>query len=368
MNIIQLTISIIVNFLIKLFTLRKRENKQLPEYTKEDVAKHEKDLWIIIDDDIYCLLPMKNHTGGLEILQELAGNNVTRIFYEIHLNGKQNKQLIDQKYRIGKIKSYNNNDRQERKYFLKNNLIYNDMTKYNEIEASKKEKEVEESINIEQKFREKIFSKDFPCINGRITFKRGTYGFGLYRKLAGKQTTNQLWKDLLNFINKQSDLWREGHTYTTYVACFKTPIFLTEQIFEDLLWKQLQMLHEIDAANGFEWDRDFSNDPLDPKFGFSLGRRAFLVVGLHPNSSRKARQFIMPVLVFNSHHQFYNLIDINLYTKIKAIVRDKDLNHNGSINPNLLSKSEGSFAFEYSGKKIEDGWIPKFTAIPRKGI
>ncbi|CAF1528034.1 unnamed protein product, partial [Didymodactylos carnosus] len=139
MNIIRFTVLIIVKFLIKLFTLRKQKNEQLPEYTKEDVAKHEKDLWIVIDNDIYCLLLMKNHSGGLEILQKFAGKNVTRLFYEIHLNGKQNKQLLDQKYRIGKISSYNNNERQECKYYLKNHLVYNDMTKYNEIETPDEE-------------------------------------------------------------------------------------------------------------------------------------------------------------------------------------------------------------------------------------
>ncbi|CAF1542241.1 unnamed protein product [Didymodactylos carnosus] len=363
MNIIRFTVLIILKFLIKLFTLRKQKNEQLPEYTKEDVAKHKKDLWIIIDNDIYCLLSMKNHSGGLEILPEFAGKNVTRLFYEIHLNGKQNKQLLDQKYRIGKISSYNNNERQECKYYLKNHLVYNDMTKYNEIETPDEENEVETSINIKQKFRDYIFCKNFPCINGRIAFKRNSYGIGVYEKLACKTATNQLWKDILNFINKQSDLWKQGHMFTTYVACFKTPIFLTESMFEDLLWKQLQMLHEIDVNNGFEWDKDYANDPMDVDFGFSLGRRSFFIVGLHPNSSRKARQFIMPVIVFNSHHQFRNLKETNMFTKMQTTVRNYDLNHNGSINPNVLTNSTDSVAFEYSGKKIEPGWIPKFTAV-----
>ena len=42
-------------------------------------------------------------------------------------------------------------------------------------------------------------------------------------------------------------------------------------------------------------------------FGFSFAGRGFFVIGLHPASSRLARRFPWPTLVFNAHFQFDRL-------------------------------------------------------------
>ncbi|CAF1045967.1 unnamed protein product [Adineta steineri] len=154
--------------------------------------------------------------------------------------------------------------------------------------------------------------------------------------------------------------------FTTYVACFRTPKDVSEDIFETLLWKQLRLLHKEDVENGMTWAENYSDDPLDPNFGFSVGGRAFFIVGLHPNSSRKAGQFLAPCLVFNSHDQFTNLRQLNIISEIRQVVRNADLRENGSINPNLIPNDNKSSAFEYSGKLINPDWTPDFKCQLKK--
>ncbi|CAF1021561.1 unnamed protein product, partial [Rotaria sordida] len=123
---------------------------------------------------------------------------------------------------------------------------------------------------------------------------------------------------------------------------------MSEDIFEILLWKQLRLLHTEDVKNGMKWSKNYSDDPINPQFGFSIGERAFFIVGLHPNSSRKARQFLLPAMVFNSHDQFMNLRQLKMLTELRQIIRNTDQQQNGSINPNLIPNDENSSAFEYS--------------------
>src|SRR5207244_1714681 len=92
-------------------------------------------------------------------------------------------------------------------------------------------------------------------------------------------------------------------TYATFVAIFERPCLTGEVEFEHLLWKQLRLLHEHEAAE-HGWDPAVSADPADPHFSFSFGGQALYVIGMHANSSREARRFPWPALVFNPHEQF----------------------------------------------------------------
>ncbi|KAF8623663.1 hypothetical protein AX17_007361 [Amanita inopinata Kibby_2008] len=63
--------------------------KQLQDFTREEVAKHntDNDLWVIIDSKVYDLSRFKNlHPGGLSVLvdPEIAGQDATEAFFSLH--------------------------------------------------------------------------------------------------------------------------------------------------------------------------------------------------------------------------------------------------------------------------------------------
>eukprot|EP00440_Ansanella_granifera_P026671 gb/GFBE01028964.1/.p1 GENE.gb/GFBE01028964.1/~~gb/GFBE01028964.1/.p1 ORF type:complete len:527 (+),score=143.33 gb/GFBE01028964.1/:1-1581(+) len=74
-------------------------------FTREEVAGHNKrdDLWIIIDDDVYDLSSFGQlHPGGMPPLMDVAGQDATSIFYEIH----RSSVLLEKRYKklhIGQV-------------------------------------------------------------------------------------------------------------------------------------------------------------------------------------------------------------------------------------------------------------------------
>ncbi|GJE96570.1 acyl-CoA dehydrogenase NM domain-like protein [Phanerochaete sordida] len=63
--------------------------KQLKEYTKEEVAKHNTadDLWIIIDGKVYDVTKFKGmHPGGVSVFldEDIPGQDATEAFYALH--------------------------------------------------------------------------------------------------------------------------------------------------------------------------------------------------------------------------------------------------------------------------------------------
>ncbi len=330
-------------------------------FTMADVEEHKSDRWVIIDDDIYCLASMRNHSGGLDIIIELAGKDITRIFHQVHLASNINKQSLDRKYWIGKID--HNSKCKEQTYFLKENLIFHKTMTACTVPRLIT---IEEECAMKEQFKKHVAKSSFPCLNAKIALKRNAFHFNLYDTLATEDTTHLLWHNLIKFIDYQSLLWKQNHMLTTYVACFRTPKNMSEDAFEILLWKQLRLLHMEDVKNGQKWATNYSDNPLDPHFGFSVGKRAFFIVGLHPNSSRKARQFLTPAIVFNSHDQFTNLRRLDMITEMRQVIRNNDQCYNGSINPNLIPNDENSVAFEYSGKRIQPGWTPDFKSLHEK--
>jgi FPC/CPF motif-containing protein YcgG len=95
---------------------------------------------------------------------------------------------------------------------------------------------------------------------------------------------------------------------------------------------------------------------MSSDFSFSLGEEAFFIVGLHPGSSRPARRFRHPTLIFNPHAQFDELRSLNRYEKMKNIVRKRDILFSGSINPMLSDYGNASEALQYSGRHYGSEW------------
>ncbi|MEO8076362.1 MAG: guanitoxin biosynthesis heme-dependent pre-guanitoxin N-hydroxylase GntA [Acidobacteriota bacterium] len=102
------------------------------------------------------------------------------------------------------------------------------------------------------------------------------------------------------------------------------------------------------------WDQTVSADPDDPRFAFSFDGTALFVIGLHPGSSRLARRFDWPALVFNPHAQFDRLRRDGLYERLRDRIRARDIALQGNLNPNLADFGARTEARQYSGRDTTD--------------
>jgi FPC/CPF motif-containing protein YcgG len=179
-----------------------------------------------------------------------------------------------------------------------------------------------------------------------------------YDVLASAEATAALAQDLYEFT--RSEL-RESSEYATFVAVFRQPTAQTEAEFERSLWRQLQQLNHSDAEH-FAWDQTAQSDPTDPQFSFSFAGQALYVIGMHPNSSRLARQFRWPALIFNPHEQFERLRADGKWKRMQQTIRERDVQLQGSVNPMLSDFGESTEARQYSGRAVEADWRAPFTA------
>lgn len=190
---------------------------------------------------------------------------------------------------------------------------------------------------IHDEFREMIEDRSYSCTGAKSAFRRNAYRFGVYDEL-GKPDFG-LAHDLFEFKLEQPELPQ----LSTFVASFSSPEIISEQDFHELLFEQLQFLLDVDPMS---WDSTVSADPEDPSFSLSVFGKGWFVVGLNPKSSRVARQFARPALVFNAHSQFEELRSTGQYQSMQRTIRSRDqrLQPDGTINPNLsdFGASEGS--------------------------
>ena len=215
---------------------------------------------------------------------------------------------------------------------------------------------------VHDQFRAHIADSDFPCIGAKAALGGNFYRYGFYTKVNSPEATDGLAHDLWEYAREQSKF---GTNYATFIACFAEPVVADEQIWEDLLWAQLQSLHELDRAH-YDWDSTVSRNPEDADFSFSFAETGFFIVGLHKSSSRLARRFPWATLVFNVHAQFERLREQNQFERMQQTIRVRDLKLQGSLNPNLSDFGKQSEAKQYSGRAIEENWKCPFHAQMRE--
>ena len=213
---------------------------------------------------------------------------------------------------------------------------------------------------VHDSFRAHVLDADFPCVGGKAAINHDTYRFGLYAEMDSPAATAGLAYDLWEYVRERPTFETD---YATFVASFAGPVVGDELEWEKLLWSQLQSLHDLDRVY-HPWDPTVSNDPADTGFSFSFAGTAFFVVGLHPGSSRRARRFGWPTLVFNAHVQFERLREQNQFERLRETVRARDYKLQGSLNPNLSNFGESSEARQYSGRAVEEGWRCPFSSRP----
>ena len=99
-----------------------------------------------------------------------------------------------------------------------------------------------------------------------------------------------------------------------------------------------------------------SRDTEAPKFCFSFAGRAFFIVGLSPAGERWARAFPWPTLAFNAHFQFEQLRERGQFERLQEVIRERDLELEGNLNPNLSNFGDHTEARQYSGRAVESDW------------
>jgi uncharacterized protein len=196
----------------------------------------------------------------------------------------------------------------------------------------------------------------FPCLGAKAALNSGSGILRVYQELGAEQCASELARDLEGFVFSEV---RRTNAFATFVAMFREPLCLTEKQFEQLLWLALQQLHHIDVLR-HTWSPKVSSDPANARFAFSFASEPLYVVGLHCGSSRRARAFPWPTLVFNLHEQFEQLRKDGNWTKMQQTIRRRDVALQGSANPMLSDFGEQSEARQYSGRAVEADWRPPF--------
>ncbi|EPR66734.1 hypothetical protein ADICYQ_4321 [Cyclobacterium qasimii M12-11B] len=181
-------------------------------------------------------------------------------------------------------------------------------------------------------------------------FKLNNFELKLFDELASKNTAVKMLSALKAYLSNYDF---NNNTFKSFIAAFPHTQVDSEEEFEQLLWKQLQYIYEIDEQ---PWDPNVSSDPENVNFSFSIAGHAFYVVGMHPHSSRLARRSPYPTMVFNLHSQFEQLREMKAFHKVRDKIRARDIAFQGNINPVLKDYGDSSEAIQYSGRNIADNW------------
>lgn len=201
-------------------------------------------------------------------------------------------------------------------------------------------------------FHSFIRNDSFPCIGAKAALAANNIRIMVAEYLGRPDGDKAILSFAYDFIKE----YREANNgFHSLVIIFEEPVNMDEGMFEEMMWRRLQSLRDLDAAR-FAYDKRVSSDPALPSFSFSLMEEAFFIIALHPFSRRMSRRFSYPALVFNPHSQFEKLRKMGSYERIKKINRMRDIKLSGSINPMLADFGQVSEAFQYSGRQYDGQW------------
>ncbi|MCB1461164.1 MAG: YqcI/YcgG family protein [Nitratireductor sp.] len=207
-------------------------------------------------------------------------------------------------------------------------------------------------------FREFIQDTAFPCVGAKSALARDALTMHLAEDIERAKDDVDIHRALRDFSDS---LDLDSPIVKSFVVLFDGPCDLAEEDFEKALWNRLQCLHNLDVVSGTAWHRNVDADPNSPHFSLSIGGEPYFVIGLNPNASRPARRFSRPAMVFNSHLQFEKLRADGRFEKMKDIIRQRDAQLAGSVNPMLSDHGEASEARQYSGRMVNDNWKCPFA-------
>lgn len=197
-----------------------------------------------------------------------------------------------------------------------------------------------------------VRAKNYPCVPALISLERDQYLLGIYNEFGSGKVAADLYRDLAVFRFRQGV---SQAPYMSFWAVFKNSVDITGEQFEGALWSELSALSSVESPD-VPWDSNFSSNPESPKFCLSLAGQAMFVVGMHPRSPRKARQFPWPALVFNLYEQFNQLIREDRFAATVKMNRARELKYQGSVNPMVEKYGENWEAIQFSGKENPPHW------------
>lgn len=215
---------------------------------------------------------------------------------------------------------------------------------------------------VHDSFRALALNPRFACLGGQAAVRQNAYRFGLYGEIGRAASSMALARDLASF---NADIGLRTHPFTAFVASFVSPVTGGEEAFERALWTTLEQLSDVDPE---PWVGNRRADPADPEFAFSFGGVALFVIGLHAGSSRLARRFAWPTLIFNPHDQFDRLRRSGKYARLQTMIRRRDVALQGTINPMLADFGEASEARQYSGRAVGADWECPFRSREGKPV
>ena len=207
-----------------------------------------------------------------------------------------------------------------------------------------------------ESFLEFVGADTFPCVGAKFALARGAIETHEFGTLGDRDNDQPILDGLSGFVDMIEARADDESTVHSYAAVFRGPNDMNELRFEHVMWSQLSRIHKLDVAAGNLPADDVSSDADSPEFSLSMAGHPFFLIGLHPHASRLARRFSHPVMVFNSHRQFDQLKEDGRYEKMQTATRSRDIELQGSVNPNLADFGEASEARQYSGREVEDGW------------
>ncbi|GAA4043244.1 guanitoxin biosynthesis heme-dependent pre-guanitoxin N-hydroxylase GntA [Hymenobacter glaciei] len=209
-----------------------------------------------------------------------------------------------------------------------------------------------------QEYHDFISKKEFPCVAAKtaLTWEQ------IHCLVVDHMACPKDDAAILDFLYEFVDTYRQSEKlYHSAAVIFRGPTAPNEALFEELFWQRLQGLANLDAQR-YGYDKRVVADPASPDFSFSLKEEAFFVVGLHPGSSRAARQFGHPTLVFNAHAQFEQIRTNGRYNGLRDTIRTRDVAYSGSVNPMLQNFGEASEVYQYTGKVYDNAWKCPFLS------
>jgi FPC/CPF motif-containing protein YcgG len=209
-----------------------------------------------------------------------------------------------------------------------------------------------ESRAIIEEYHLYLNQRAFPCLGAKAAMAKQQ----LHCMVADSIDTGSDDTAILKFLYDCVDAYRSDDTrFYSAAIIFKKPLLFDEEIFDRYMWQRLQALHELDSAR-YAYDKRVDPDPGSAHFSFSLKEEAFFIIGMHALSSRPSRRFRYPTLTFNPHRQFVVLRATNKYESLKDVVRKRDLEFSGSVNPMLDDFGKSSEVYQYSGRHYDHEW------------